>query len=310
MRSSLLLFSVVCVATLTLQACVSQGESKALVLGSYGNASSNGCSASTILCSPTKKPVCVKGKWICRAEVSSKAKSSASSVAYSTPVSQSLRIPILVYHHIRDTKPYPSSTWSWKMSVSPKVFEAHMQWLVDKGYTTINLDTYAAIMQSKQAPPEKPVVITFDDNNLSQYELGLPVLEKHGQVAVFYLITSKLDQKDGVINADIAKIMSDRGMDMQSHTIGHPVLTQVNAARLASELADSKKRIEGITGKPVLHVAYPGTAHNKTVREAAAKAGYVTGSIMDPRNATPADDFYKLPRIMMTDTTDLKKVLP
>jgi peptidoglycan/xylan/chitin deacetylase (PgdA/CDA1 family) len=309
MRRSLYILSALCVLTIT-AACASRGESKALVIGSYGNASSvsSGCGPSTILCTKDKKPVCVKNKWICRAEVSSK--SSVSSVAYSTPVSPSLKIPILVYHHIRDTKPYSPSTWSWKMSVSPKIFDAQMQWLVDHNYTTIDLNTYVAIMQSKQAPPEKPVVITFDDNNLSQYELGLPILEKNGQVAVFYLITDKLSQKSGVINADIAKIMSDKGMDIESHTLDHVVLTQINAARLASELVDSKKRLEEIIGKPVLHVAYPGTAHNKTVREATAKAGYVTGSIMDPRDATPADDFYKLPRIMMTDTTDLKKVLP
>jgi hypothetical protein len=60
----------------------------------------------------------------------------------------------------------------------------------------------------------------------------------------------------------------------------------------------------------VRSVAYPSTAHNKTVRDAAKAADYTTGTIMDPRAATAKDDLFKLPRIMMRDDTKLAKVLP
>ncbi len=230
----------------------------------------------------------------------------ASSVSSLQPVK---KIPILVYHHIRATKSYPVSSWSYKMSVSPAIFAKQLKWVSDRGYTTINLDTYVAIMKGEIAGPVKPIVITFDDNNATQYSLAFPELKKNSQMGVFYLVTNRLQNK-GFIPEVQVKEMSDAGMDIQSHTIDHATMTNLSLKRLDQELLESKATLEALTGKPVRHLAYPSTASNKTVRERAAKAGYITGSIMDPRWATQKDDFFKLPRIMMIDTTNLEKILP
>lgn len=230
----------------------------------------------------------------------------ASSVSSVAPVK---KIPILVYHHIRATKSYPVSTWSYKMSVSPDVFKKQLKWIYDRGYTTISLDTYASIMKGEIAGPTKPIVITFDDNHVVQYSIAFSELKKNNQMAVFYLVTNRMKTKGFVSEAQV-KEMSDAGMDIQSHTIDHATMTNLSLKRLDQELLESKATLEVLTGKPVRHIAYPSTASNKTVRERAAKAGYVTGSIMDPRWATQKDDFFRLPRIMMIDTTNLEKVLP
>lgn len=222
---------------------------------------------------------------------------------------KNVRVPILVYHHIREQQKWPKTTWSWKMTVSPKVFETQMQWIADHGYTTVNLDTAAAILKGEQAGPTKPIVLTFDDNNLNAYENGLPVLLKHNMTAVFYIITNRLKNPDTIDETRVKDLVS-KGMDIQSHTVDHATMTALSLKKLDAELIESKNTLEALTGKPVLHVAYPSTAQNKTVREHTKAAGYVTGTIMDPRVATPKDDLYKLPRIMMTDDTNLKKVLP
>ncbi len=195
------------------------------------------------------------------------------------------------------------------MTVTPQTFERHMQWLVDKGYTTITLDTMAEIVQGKRVGPEKPVVITFDDNQLNQYEIALPILKKHNQIAVFYLITKYLDSS-AMINRDRAKELMELGHDVESHTITHRVLTGLNDEELAWELTESKRLLEEVIGQPVNHVAYPGTGQNERVRNATKAAGYVTGTIMDPRYTTEKDDWMKWPRIMMTDDTNLEKTLP
>lgn len=222
---------------------------------------------------------------------------------------ETYRIPILVYHHVRPQEGWAKTTWSWKMTVTRETFERHMQWLADHGYATITLDTMMEILQGVRAGPEKPVVITFDDNNLNQYDAALPILEKHGQVAVFYLITKYLDSSNA-INRDRVKDLVARGQDIQSHTMTHRVLTGLNDEELDWELQESKRILEEVTGRSVYHVAYPGTGQNERVRDHARAAGYVTGTIMDPRTATENDDLLKLPRIMMTDDTDLAKILP
>lgn len=220
-----------------------------------------------------------------------------------------LKIPILVYHHIRKQEGWSKATWSWKMTVTPETFEKQMRWISEHGYTSITLDAFYDIMTGAAVAPPKPIVITFDDNNVSQYDVALPILEKYKLTGVFYLVTNRLKLK-GVVDAERAKDMSARGMDIQSHTLDHATMTNLSLKRLDEELVQSKKALEDITGKPVRHLAYPSTAQNKTVREHAKLAGYATATIMDPRPATVKDDLLKLPRIMMTDDTNLQKVLP
>lgn len=222
---------------------------------------------------------------------------------------KNVSVPILVYHHVRPQQGWAKSTWSWKMTVTPETFEKHMQWLADKGYTSLSLDGLVAALDGTGPMPAKPVVITFDDNNLSQYDLAAPAMEKHGFIGVFYIVSSRIDTK-GLINRANILDLAARGHDIESHTVSHQVLPLLGDAALDAQLKDSKKTLEDLLGKPVRHLAYPGTSHNQRVRDHAKTAGYVTGTIMDPRNITEKDDRFKWARIMMTDDTNLEKVLP
>lgn len=218
-------------------------------------------------------------------------------------------VPILVYHHVRKQEGWAKSTWSWKMTVTPETFEKQMQWLADKNYTTMTLSELTAAIRGETYLPEKPVVITFDDNNLSQYDVALPIMEKHGQKAVFYLIAKYLDSAN-MVNRERALALQDKGHEIASHTMTHRALPGLNDADLKWELEESKRVLEELTGRPVLHLAYPGTAHNQRVRDATKAAGYETATIMDPVTLNQTHDWMKWPRIMMTDDTNLEKTLP
>lgn len=194
------------------------------------------------------------------------------------------------------------------MSVSPKVFESQMQWLVDQGYTTIDLDTAIDVLAGKRSDIAKPVVITFDDNQLSAYDLAVPILKRNRQIAVFYLIANRL-KHHGMIDESRVKNLVEAGMDIQSHSVTHSIMTKLTIKKLDQELGQSKEIIEAVTGKKVRHLAYPLTAQNKMVRERVKAAGYASATIMDPRVATSKDDLLKLPRIMMTDETEMSRIL-
>ncbi len=220
-----------------------------------------------------------------------------------------VRIPILVYHHVRPQQGWSLETWSWKMTVSPDVFERQMQWLIDRGYTTVSLDTLTQILRGERAGPMKPVVVTFDDNNMNAFDSAFPVLARNGQIAVFYLIANRLDNPAFIGRAQVPALLA-AGMDIQSHTVTHAALTNLPMGKMDAELSESRRILEELTGKPVRHLAYPLTMQNATVRDRAKAAGYQTATIMDPREVTEKDDWLKLPRIMMTDATDLASLLP
>ncbi len=283
------------VASIALVACAQNGEAR--LMRNKGQSSTSAAAAQSRRAERL-------------AEAASRPKSSVPAVVPgpSTPLVD-YDVPILVYHHVRPQEGWAKTTWSWKMTVTPATFEKHMQWLSDKGYTTMTLDEVVSAIHGDTQMPEKPVVITFDDNNLSQYDIAVPIMEKHGHKAVFYLVAKYLDSPH-MLNRERALALQAKGHDIQSHSMTHRALPGLNDEELAWELTESKRVLEELTGKTVKHFCYPGTAHNQRVRDAVKAAGYETATIMDPVTMTEAHDWMKWPRIMMTDDTDLAKVLP
>lgn len=241
------------------------------------------------------------------AEAAAKPKSSAPTLV-GAPLT-TYRVPILVYHHVRPQEGWGKETWSWKMTVTPATFEKQMQWLSDKGYETITLSEMVAAIRGERTMPAKPVVITFDDNNPTQYDVAVPIMEKFGQRAVFYLVTKYLDTPH-MLNRDKALELQEKGHEIESHTLLHRALTGLSDEELRADLTESKRILEELTGTPITHLCYPGTAHNQRVRDAAKAAGYETATIMDPVVFNQTHDWMKIPRIMMTDDTNLEKTLP
>lgn len=56
---------------------------------------------------------------------------------------------------------------------------------------------------------------------------------------------------------DEVKQMSEDGIEFGSHTVTHPILTQVKSDQARYEISNSKMEIERKIGKVVLHFAYP-----------------------------------------------------
>lgn len=71
--------------------------------------------------------------------------------------------------------------------------------------------------------------------------------------------------------------LAARGHEIGSHTVSHPMLTEVATERLAAELSESKAWLDTLAGRPVMGIAYPNGAWDARVTNAAAAAGYLYG---------------------------------
>ena len=81
-------------------------------------------------------------------------------------------VVILLYHHVSDSTP-PST------SVTPEVFEQHLQFLAD-GHNVISLERAVEALRAGEPLPERAVVITFDDGYRNIHDNAHPLLMKHG----------------------------------------------------------------------------------------------------------------------------------
>ncbi|QQS47191.1 MAG: polysaccharide deacetylase family protein [Acidobacteriota bacterium] len=76
------------------------------------------------------------------------------------------------------------------------------------------------------------------------------------------------------INADQALEMDRNGVAVGSHTMTHPILTNISEQRLARELQGSKARLEEVLGRRVEQFCYPNGDNDQRVRRQVEAAGY------------------------------------
>lgn len=71
-----------------------------------------------------------------------------------------------------------------------------------------------------------------------------------------------------------ARAMDSAGIEIGSHTVTHPILTNINDERLKAELRESKSKLEARLDRKVELFCYPNGNYDARVKRAAETAGY------------------------------------
>jgi peptidoglycan/xylan/chitin deacetylase (PgdA/CDA1 family) len=101
-------------------------------------------------------------------------------------------ITALTYH--RAGRPEDVGPWDdGVVDVTPEVFDRQLAFL-GEWCTVIGFDDLVAFSKGK-ALPRNPVLLTFDDGYLDNYEVVLPLLRKHGMKAMFFIATSYIEER-------------------------------------------------------------------------------------------------------------------
>lgn len=211
-------------------------------------------------------------------------------------------IPILIYHSIDEFK----GVGSKELYVTPENLEKQMIYLRDHGFTLLTFEQWKDRYKVK-----KPIFITFDDgykNNLNAFAIFQKLKsEKFHPMATIFVLSDFIGRSNRLSPSDL-KMMVDSGMiSIQSHTATHPDLTKINSFEL--ELKESKEKIQNITGKPVIALAYPyGNTNKKVVEE--TKKYYRFGLTTTPELFSEKgmkDEFYFLPRMYIKYSTTMEE---
>ncbi len=208
------------------------------------------------------------------------------------------QVPILCYHQIRNWR--ASDSKSAKDYIIPvESFREQMQMLSDSGYHTILPDQLYAYLTTGAPLPSKPVMLTFDDGDLDQYETALPILDKLGFKGAFFIMTVAIGRRGKQPYMDKAQIkdLSDRGHTIGSHTWDHHNVKKYQGDDWKTQVEEPKAKLEEITGKPVRYFAYPFGLWSPAVLPEIQKRGYVAAfSLADKRD--PNMPLYTVRRII------------
>jgi peptidoglycan/xylan/chitin deacetylase (PgdA/CDA1 family) len=183
-----------------------------------------------------------------------------------------IALPILYYHYIR-VNPDPRDTLGFQLSVTPKNFQAQMDWLKAAGAHPVTLAQMMAALQGGPALPSRAVVLTFDDGHDDFATQAVPVLVRQHFVATSYVVPGFLGTPSYMSAQQVQAIAAD-GMVVAEHTVHHVDLTRVPAGVADNEIKSSRALLEQLIGQPVLDFAYPYGSMNPSTASMVAQAGF------------------------------------
>ena len=139
-----------------------------------------------------------------------------------------------------------------------------MLWLKENDFNTLTLDE-AMIALENDSIPENPVVITFDDGYIDNYENAFPILKENNIKATFFIITTFVDN-GYYMSYDMLKEMQNTGMEIENHTVDHVRLSLLSRENIYNEIKSGQEFLRDNIGASGDYLAYPfGWYSNKVI---------------------------------------------
>jgi peptidoglycan/xylan/chitin deacetylase (PgdA/CDA1 family) len=103
------------------------------------------------------------------------------------------------------------------------------------------------------------------------------------------------------MNWDEIKEMHQDGMEIGSHTMTHPMLTQVSELVMRTELSDARVRLSEVLGAAPEGFVYPSGAFSATARNIVKEAGHIYACTSQSGFIGGTADQHLLPRVNVSD---------
>jgi len=248
------------------------------------------------------------------------------------------KIPILMYHSVVENQ-------TLYTEVSVKEFNKHMLAIRLAGFNTVTLDDVINYVEKGVELPKNPILITFDDGYLDNYENAYPILKKYNMKATIFIIGSSVgndgrykDTENVTIphfTYEQAKEMMDSGLiSIQSHTYDmhqwsefekSPEASRENILKLDNEQEKQyiddlridaqkmKEEMKNNLGIEPVALAYPGgyydTLSGALLKEEGIKATFsIEEGVNEIVKGLP-QSLYALKRFNMTENINLLELL-
>lgn len=220
------------------------------------------------------------------------------------PATNCSGVPVLMYHFFYDEtagETMRDANWT-----EIHAFEEQVKYLIDAGYYFPTWQEMIDYVDGKIYLPEKSVVITADDGDISFFKYAAPVLQKYGVRGTSFVIGEYSNQ-------DLMK--ANPGIDYESHTfkmhrggcsgMGHGGLFQCIDHDAGVE--DLKVSIEIVGDNKA--IAYPFGDVNENVKTITRDAGIQLGFTTAWGKVRPGMDKWELPRIRVSGGISLNSFI-
>lgn len=143
--------------------------------------------------------------------------------------------PVLMYHAVG---PEEGADWPRTLIMKPELFEAHLQYLKEQGYTIVTVAELAERLQQGKSV-DKYVALSFDDGYKNNHSVVLPLLQKYDAKGSFFVINRDIGDELHMNEQEIKELIA-AGMELGSHTYSHNPLAAIDEKYLVWETDTSR----------------------------------------------------------------------
>jgi peptidoglycan/xylan/chitin deacetylase (PgdA/CDA1 family) len=115
--------------------------------------------------------------------------------------------------------------------------------------------------------------ITFDDGNLSDLTIGIPLLRNRGLTATFFVVAGRIGKKGYLGRSELREVIA-AGMRIGSHGMHHLSWRRLHQPELKQEIFGARAMLEDVLGVPVTQAACPFGEYGTTVLKLLAECGF------------------------------------
>ena len=237
----------------------------------------------------------------------------AALVATTRTAARRPRVLCLMYHRV-----VPRATWEGLrgaeriFSMPEDAFDAQMGWLRAAGWSFVDAAVVAAFARGEVMLPDRSTLVTLDDGCASVHAHAMPVLRRHGAMAVAFITTdpeSAIFRESGEgerrMSDDEIRELAAADVTIGSHAVSHRPLSAMSEDEIRRELEDSKRTLEGILGRPIDSFAVPANWYDARVLRIAHEVGYAAVYCSLPGTVRRGAGAFPLPRINVEGHLDL-----
>jgi len=178
------------------------------------------------------------------------------------------------------------------IAISDTQFRTQMTLLKRVGYRFVTISELAKLQQSNTRG--RFAAITFDDGSTDILLHALPILSEMNAVATVFAIAGSaatksffdwdlaaakrsvmtLQEEDRAMSWSEYRTLVNNGWEIGSHTVTHPMLTEVLVDEAEAQIIESKSILESCLGVPVTSFCYPAGHANLEVARLVEANGY------------------------------------
>jgi len=217
-------------------------------------------------------------------------------------------VPIVCYHSvIADNHQLKSDPH--KQHIPLRLFLQHLDYL-KQYHHVVSLHEFQRACRENRPLPDYTVVLTFDDGFEDFATVAAPHLISRKMPATVFIITDRADQTlppngEKFLTWDEIRQLSAAGLDIGSHTCGHPRLTDLELQDVMRELSQSQAAVRVHTKQANVALSYPFGQTSAQISRMAQSAGYSCAIAADCGPNSDCVDLHALSRTVIASDDDI-----